>query len=551
MFKITPQTQMNVVASAVDSHTQRTMLKISIRSVTTKPLTQKLQNLAEKYRRFSDVAKEDAAAKRRTSSSSATGAQHPGSSTNATQNTDSESRRSSVSSKISSRTSSRDDLSSLSGSESDSVFVDVEPISASATNTTVAIPPAPPLPASLSAVSQQPGDIPPAPPLPSAVIPAPPELPKQRVQMKMTVTTNTDDPRSKLMEQIRVGVMLRPASQILPAEKSPTDTHSQLMVELLSGGAKLKRTSSSDIPPPPPLPMANTEKSEGGRNALLSEISNFSKDRLRKTGSTESINTTDIKQPTDKSMQNDNIAELLLTDDLLSKCARLSETELDTLSKAAADYLVKAADIDIKQAVLNATRRFSHVDLLKAGLQYEAEYVQAFCKEILKYDDCYKEADISSPESPKGPKASVIETAIKRLEGGRSRLFSTENEKGIRELKNGDAILESAIKAARGTMTEEQKSTMLADNIKSETCKILFEMPFMEGFSEQNGKAAFSALRRDFFAAFTSGGNAKEDIARFMRDNFANGFSSYTYAGLTTRLAALEAKLAQLVGNIA
>ncbi|WP_158161061.1 WH2 domain-containing protein [Grimontia hollisae] len=548
MFKITPQTQMNVVASAVDSHTQRTMLKISIRSVTTKPLTQKLQNLAEKYRRFSDVAKEDAAAKRRTSSSSATGAQHPGSSTNATQNTDSESRRSSVSSKISSRTSSRDDLSSLSGSESDSVFVDVEPISASATNTTVAIPPAPPLPASLSAVSQQPGDIPPAPPLPSAVIPAPPELPKQRVQMKMTVTTNTDDPRSKLMEQIRVGVMLRPASQILPAEKSPTDTHSQLMVELLSGGAKLKRTSSSDIPPPPPLPMANTEKSEGGRNALLSEISKFSKDRLRKTGSTESINTKGIEQPTDKSMQNDDIATLLLTDDLLSKCARLSESDLDALSKAAANYLVAAAEVDIRQAVIDATRKFTHVEVLKTGLQYESAYVRAFCEEILKYGDCYKEADISSPESPRGPKSSVIETALKRLDGGRSRLFSAENKNGTRELKKGEAILESAIKAARAAMTDEEKSALLSNNIKSATFSILCELPFMEGFSEQNGKAAFSALRRDFFAAFTSGGNAQEDITRFMRDNFENGFSSYTFSGLSDRLARLEAQLAKLVG---
>ncbi|WP_188009294.1 WH2 domain-containing protein [Grimontia hollisae] len=548
MFKITPQTQMNVVASAVDSHTQRTMLKISIKSVKTTPLTQKLQNLAEKYRRFSDVAKEDASAKRRTSSSSATGAQHPGSSTNATQNTDSESRRSSISSKMSSRTSSRDDLSSLSGSESDSVFVDVEPISASATNTTVAIPPAPPLPASLSAVSQQPGDIPPAPPLPSAVIPAAPELPKQRVQVKMTVTTNTDDPRSKLMEQIRVGVMLRPASQILPAEKSPTDTHSQLMVELLSGGAKLKRTSSSDIPPPPPLPMANTEKSEGGRNALLSEISNFSKARLRKTGSTESINTKGIEQPTDKSMQNDDIATLLLTDDLLSKCARLSESDLDALSKAAAKYLVTAAGVDVKQAAIDATRKFTHADLLKAGLQYEPAYVGAFCQVILQYPDCYKEADISSPESPKGSKASVIETAIKRLEGGRSRLFSAENKNGTRELKKGEAILESAIKAARAAMTDEEKSALLANNIKSETFKILTEMPFMEGFSENNGKAAFGALRKDFFAAITSSGNAKEDIAKFMRNNFGNGFSSYTYAGLTARLAKLEAQLAKLVG---
>lgn len=550
MFKITPQTQMNVVASAVDSHTQRTTLKISIRSVTTKPLTQKLQNLADKYRRFSDVAKENASAKRRTSSSSATGAQHPGSSTNATQNTDSESRRSSVSSEISSRTSSRDDLSSLSGSESDSdsVFVDVEQISASAMKTTVAIPPAPPLPASLSAVSQQPGDIPPAPPLPSAVIPAAPELPKQRVQVKMTVTTNTDDPRSKLMEQIRMGVMLRPASQILPAEKSPTDTHSQLMVELLSGGAKLKRTSSSDIPPPPPLPMANTAKSEGGRNALLSEISNFSKDRLRKTGSTESINTKGIEQPTDKSMQNDDIATLLLTDDLLSKCARLSESDLDALSKAAAKYLVTAAEVDVRQAVIDTTRKFTHAEVLKTGLQYEPAYVRAFCEEILKYGDCYKEADISSPESPRGPKSSVIETALKRLEGGRSRLFSAENKNGTRELKKGEAILESAIKAARAAMTDEEKSALLANSIKSATFSILCELPFMEDFSEQNGKAAFSALRRDFFAAFTSGGNAKEDITRFMRDNFENGFSSYTFSGLSARLARLEAQLAKLVG---
>lgn len=547
MFKITPQTQMNVVASAVDSHTQRTMLKISIKSVKTTPLTQKLQNLAEKYRRFSDVAKEDASAKRRTSSS-ATGAQHPGSSTNATQNTDSDSRRSSVSSEMSSRTSSRDDLSSLSGSESDSVFVDVEPISASATNTTVAIPPAPPLPASLSAVSQQPGDIPPAPPLPSAVIPAAPELPKQRVQVKMTVTTNTDDPRSKLMEQIRMGVMLRPASQILPAEKSPTDTHSQLMVELLSGGAKLKRTSSSDIPPPPPLPMANTEKSEGGRNALLSEIGNFDKNRLRKTGSAESINTKGIEQPTDKSMQNGNIAELLLTDDLLSKCARLSESDLDALSQAAANYLVAAAEVDVRQAVIDTTHKFTHAAVLKTGLQYEAEYVQAFCKEILKYGDCYKEADISSPESPRGPKSSVIETALKRLDGGRSRLFSAENKNGTRELKKGEAILESAIKAARAAMTDEEKSALLSNNIKSATFSILCELPFMEGFSEQNGKAAFSALRRDFFAAFTSGGNAQEDITRFMRDNFENGFSSYTFSGLSDRLARLEAQLAKLVG---
>lgn len=559
MFRFPMQTQAHISVSASSStyaneQNHRSTLKISIKTVSTKPLTEKLQALAERYRRLSDTVKGISSTTRRSSSSSVSEETHPESSTNTTQkgqgshsNTASESCQSSVSSEMSSRTSSQEDLSSLSGNESDSVFIDVEATSTSVTKSVVVIPPAPPLPTSLSAVSEQSGDIPPAPPLPSASIPVAPPLPQQTVQVKMAVTTHTDNARSQLMEQIRAGVKLKPVSAS-SVKKSPTDTHTQLMQELLGGGTKLRKTSSEDIPLPPPLPKADTAKSEGGRNALLSEIGTFDKSRLRKTGKAEHANTAAMSNPANQSKQHANIGELLLSDDLLQTCIHLSADELDALSKTAANYLVTAAEVDIKQVVTEATRHFTHVDILKTGLQYESGYVRAFCEELLKYADCYKEADIISPESPKGPKTSVIDVAIKRLESGRSRLFSTENQKGARELKKGEAILESAIKAARAAMTDNEKSALMADNVKQATFNILCELPWMEGFETQNGKAACNALRSAFFAAVSAGDNAKDDIANFMKDNLANGFSNYTFTGLSARLAKLEAQLAKLAG---
>lgn len=238
--------------------------------------------------------------------------------------------------------------------------------------------------------------------------------------------------------------------------------------------------------------------------------------------------------------------DLLLSDEMFNLSPKLSETELNTLADSLADYLFKAADIDWMQVIAEQTKGSTQATSLKSQLEQAPEYVKAFCDEILKFPDCYKSADVASPESPKAGPSSVIDVALKRLQAGRNRLFSTIDAKGTNELKKGEAILESAINAARSVMTAEQKSALLSSNVKSATFKVFSELPCMEGFAEQNGKAAFNALRLAFYSSIQSGDTAQQDIARFMKENLAMGFSGYSYLGLTSRVAQLEAQLAAL-----
>ncbi|MEP7844302.1 type III secretion system effector VopL, partial [Vibrio parahaemolyticus] len=101
--------------------------------------------------------------------------------------------------------------------------------------------------------------IPPAPPLPGAIPPAPPlNLSKGAPKSSSNSLDSVNEDHSKLMEQIRQGVKLKSATKSLSADKSSADAHSKLMEELLTGGRKLKKVATSDIPAPPPLPSAST-----------------------------------------------------------------------------------------------------------------------------------------------------------------------------------------------------------------------------------------------------------------------------------------------------
>ncbi|HCE1442490.1 TPA: type III secretion system effector VopL [Vibrio parahaemolyticus] len=386
--------------------------------------------------------------------------------------------------------------------------------------------------------------IPPAPPLPGAIPPAPPlNLSKGAPKSSSNSLDSVNEDHSKLMEQIRQGVKLKSATKSLSADKSSADAHSKLMEELLTGGRKLKKVATSDIPAPPSLPSASTSKSPDSRNALLSEIAGFSKDRLRKTGSLETLNSSQSK---DKESFEPTTHERLLSEDLFKQSPKLSEQELDELANNLADYLFQAADIDWHQVISEKTRGLTTEEMAKS----EHRYVQAFCREILKYPDCYKSADVASPESPKSGGGSVIDVALKRLQTGRERLFTTTDEKGNRELKKGDAILESAINAARMAISTEEKNTILSNNVKSATFEVFCELPCMDGFAEQNGKTAFYALRAGFYSAFKNTDTAKQDITKFMKDNLQAGFSGYSYQGLTNRVAQLEAQLAALSAKL-
>ncbi|EJL6413101.1 TPA: WH2 domain-containing protein [Vibrio cholerae] len=527
MFKISVSQQANVMSTSDTA--QRSSLKISIKSICNKSLSKKLHTLAEKCRRFSQELKEHTASKKQIVEQATTTVRD-----SSLTKSDSElgSSRSLLTSDVLSSSSSHEDLTAVNLEDNDSVFVTIESSSELIVKQDGSIPPAPPLP----------GNIPPAPPLPSAGnIPAAPGLPKQKATTESVAQTS--DNRSKLMEEIRQGVKLRATPKSSSTEKSASDPHSKLMKELINHGAQLKKVSTSDIPVPPPLPAAFASKPTDGRSALLSEIAGFSKDRLRKAGSSETMN---VSQPTVAESSMPEAYDLLLSDEMFNLSPKLSEAELNTLADSLADYLFKAADIDWMQVIAEQTKGSTQATSLKSQLEQAPEYVKAFCDEILKFPDCYKSADVASPESPKAGPSSVIDVALKRLQAGRNRLFSTIDAKGTNELKKGEAILESAINAARSVMTAEQKSALLSSNVKSATFKVFSELPCMEGFAEQNGKAAFNALRLAFYSSIQSGDTAQQDIARFMKENLAMGFSGYSYLGLTSRVAQLEAQLAAL-----
>ncbi|EKF9735364.1 hypothetical protein O1C85_000082 [Vibrio cholerae] len=530
MFKITIPQQVNALSTT--EVTQRSSLKISIKSICNKSLSKKLQSLAEKCRRFSQEFKEHATNKK------SLGDQPTSVRSSSLTKSESElgSARSLASDDTQSLTSSQMDLTKVNLEDNDSVFITLESSSEVAVKTAASIPPAPPLPSS--------GDIPPAPPLPQAGnIPEAPELPRQKTAVESRMST---DSRSKLMEEIRQGVKLRSTPKSPAGTNSAVDAHSKLMQELLTSGNQLKKVNPSDIPVPPPLPAALGHKPTDGRNALLSEISGFSKDRLRKTGSQESLAQ---KQELQKSENVDHSYGLLLSEEMFSLGAKLTESELVKLADTLSEYLFKAADIDWTQVISEQTRNLTQKSMLEGELESTPKYVQAFCQELLKFPDCYKSADVISAESSSSNSASIIEVALKRLQAGRSRLFSTTDAKGTKELKKGDAILESAMSAARAAMSAEEKSALLAGSVKSATFQVFCELPCMEGFTEQNGKAALSALRSAFYQSISSTETAQQDIAKFIKDNLASGFSRYQYLGLSSRIAELEAQLSALTAK--
>lgn len=530
MFKISVSQQANVMSTSDTA--QRSSLKISIKSICNKSLSKKLHTLAEKCRRFSQELKEHTASKKQIVEQATTTVRE-----SSLTKSDSElgSSRSLLTSDVLSSSSSHEDLTAVNLEDNDSVFVTIESSSELIVKQDGSIPPAPLLP----------GNIPPAPPLPSAGnIPTAPGLPKQKATTESVAQTS--DNRSKLMEEIRQGVKLRATPKSPAGTNSAVDAHSKLMQELLTSGNQLKKVNPSDIPVPPPLPAALGHKPTDGRNALLSEISGFSKDRLRKTGSQESLAQ---KQELQKSENVDHSYGLLLSEEMFSLGAKLTESELVKLADTLSEYLFKAADIDWTQVISEQTRNLTQKSILEGELESTPKYVQAFCQELLKFPDCYKSADVISAESSSSNSASIIEVALKRLQAGRSRLFSTTDAKGTKELKKGDAILESAMSAARAAMSAEEKSALLAGSVKSATFQVFCELPCMEGFTEQNGKAALSALRSAFYQSISSTETAQQDIAKFIKENLASGFSRYQYLGLSSRIAELEAQLAALTAK--
>ncbi|CAI2326268.1 TPA: WH2 domain-containing protein [Vibrio parahaemolyticus] len=503
MLKIKLPQQTSLAPSS--ETTQRLSVGISIKSICNKSICKTLQSLADKCHRFSQEIKERSANQRGTLSK-----------------TELNSSQSSVMSGALTPASSHNDLTTINLKYHNAVAVTFESTVELSTKNESTIPPAPPLP----------GAIPPAPPL---------NFSKDTPKSSSNSLDSVNENHSKLMEQIRQGVKLKSATKSPATDKSSADTHSKLIEELLTGGTKLKKVATSEIPAPPPLPPASTSKSPDSRNALLSEIASFSKDRLRKAGSSETLNSSQSKEP-----ESSEPTELLLSEDLFKQSSTLSELELNDLASKLADYMLQAAEIDWLQVISEKTRGFTTADMAKS----EHKYVRAFCGEILKYPDCYKSADVASPESPKSGGHSVVDVALKRLQAGRERLFTTTDTKGNRELKKGEAILERAINAARKAMSAEEKSTLLSNNVKSATFKVFCELPCMEGFAEQNGKAAFNSLRSAFYSAVKNKNAAKQDITNFMKDNLRAGFSGYSYQGLTNRVAQLEAQLAALSAKL-
>ncbi|WP_237769310.1 WH2 domain-containing protein, partial [Vibrio parahaemolyticus] len=348
--------------------------------------------------------------------------------------------------------------------------------------------------------------------------------------------------RSQLMEEIRAGVKLKPT--VPQAENKKTSPETELMKEIRTKAKEFsdnRRPSNdgSDIPPPPPLPKAATVKEPGeGRDQLLAEISSFSRTLLKKTGRLEEAVSTTTKHVEPSQID-------IFSDNLMQTAQKVDPDTLLKISENISQYLTAAMQVDWQKVMKSELKGLTSTCALEKALTDKPQYLQVMWTEISKYPDVYKQADVVSDESPKHKSGrDIVEVAMTRLSGSPHRIFRSDSQLGQVELKSAESILESMAHKASQSLPNEDKLKLLGNGYKDALFKAFCELPFMEGFEQQNGKVAVQKLKSAFCSSIVSTESAQQNICAFMTQHLANGFQSFTFSGLEARLKELEAALA-------
>lgn len=421
----------------------------------------------------------------------------------------------------------------------------------------------------------------------------PPQLaslakPAQVAAMAVKAPEQNADPKSALLQAIRNGVDLRPVTVEQKARpvtinsdraflqeiaNSPVLKKIQDVREGLSSQSTAPLTMQAEIqpqatlavasgtlpppPPPPPLPslvqnqpvnvMAGgmTAQSDAGKNALLHAITGFNKNKLKKA--TVESKTAEPQAPAAKQ----ELLDALYSDELLKTAPGMDGAVRAELCAQMSDHIVSAMEVDWEKMLLDQYGSHTDISTLETAMKGQAESIASYWAEVKRFPDLWKQADVMSDQPSQAERKGVVAVAMNRLNAGKNGVFGSDNTRGAKEMKKGEAILESARRSANQHVTSDEKLHLLGNNYRQAALKVLTEMPFMEGFAAKNGRDALAKLEQQFMASIHGADSLKTDVSTFLATHMQTGFADYSFSGqeaLVMKQAALISELQLKLG---
>ncbi|PIW62240.1 WH2 domain-containing protein [Shewanella sp. CG12_big_fil_rev_8_21_14_0_65_47_15] len=412
----------------------------------------------------------------------------------------------------------------------------------------------------------------------------PPQLakPAQVAAMAVKAPGQNVDPNSALLQAIRNGVDLRPVTVDQKVRPVTINSDRPFLQEIanspvlkkiqdarvgLSSQSAVPVTVQAEIqpqatlavtsdtlpppPPPPPLPslvqnqpvnvMAGmTAQSDAGKNALLNAITGFNKSNLKKA--TVENKTAESQVPAAKQ----ELVDALYSDELLKTAPGMDGAVRAELCAQMSDHIVSAMEVDWEKMLLDQYGSYKDISTLETAMKGQAESIASYWAEVKRFPDLWKQADVVSDQPSQAERKGVVAVAMNRLNAGKNGVFGSDNTRGAKEMKKGEAILESARRLANQHVTSDEKLHLLGNNYRQAALNVLTEMPFMEGFVAKNGKDALAKLEKQFMASIHGVDSLKTDVSTFLATHMQNGFADFTFSGQE----ALVIKQAALINEL-
>lgn len=415
--------------------------------------------------------------------------------------------------------------------------------------------------------------------------------PAQVAAMAVKAPGQNVDPNSALLQAIRNGVDLRPVTvdqKVRPVTINSDRpflqeiTNSPVLKKIqdarvgLSSQSAVPVTVQAEIqpqatlavasgtlpppppPPPPPLPslvqnqpvnvMAGmTAQSDAGKNALLNAITGFNKSNLKKA-------TVESKTAVPQALAvKQELVDALYSDELLKTAPGMDGAVRAELCAQMSDHIVSAMEVDWEKMLLDQYGSHKDISTLEKAMKGQAESITSYWAEVKRFPDLWKQADVVSDQPFQAERKGVVAVAMSRLNAGKNGVFGSDNTRGAKEMKKGEAILESARRSANQHVTSDEKLHLLGNNYRQAALKVLTEMPFMEGFAAKNGKDALAKLEKQFMTSIHGVDSLKTDVSTFLAAHMQNGFADFTFSGqeaLVIKQAALINELQLKLGLV-
>lgn len=404
-----------------------------------------------------------------------------------------------------------------------------------------------------------------------SVVNKPPQLakPAQVAAMAVKAPGQNVDPNSALFQAIRNGVDLRsvtvdqkvrpvtnnsdrpflqeiansPVLKKIQDARVGISSHSaaQLTVQAeIQPQATLAMTSDTLLPPPPPPPpplpplvqnqpvnvmACMAAQSDAGKNALLNAITGFNKSNLKKA-TVESKNAESLVPAARQ-----QLVDALYSDELLKTAPGMNGAVRAELCAQMSDHIVSAMEVDWEKMLLEQYGSYKDISTLETAIKGQAESIASYWAEVKRFPDLWKQADVVSDQPSQAELKGVVAVAINRLNAGKNGVFGSDYTRGAKEMKKGEAILESARRLANQHVTSDEKLHLLGNNYRQAAFNVLMEMPFMEGFAAKNGKDALAKLEKQFTASIHGADTLKTDVSTFLATHMQNGFVDFTFSG--------------------